>query len=302
MKTFSLICTLFISVCTFAQTYEGSIGSYPILLTMEGDYHDISYCYTSQLKQIPLYQDSDAKGMVLHTRSFEDKEQERFQLSKSATGYTGTWHKGEKSLTLVLTESTISMEDYIKKALTLKRLETQKIGEKELVWFEEKYSKKKVFRLGNGFNKAQRAYLNPILDRMQEEEALTSLRCNYSESTLTPILCNDQYLSFTISTEEYCGGAHPNYGVSNYNYDLRKLERIEKIESLYPDLNVFETIREKHQNDSSLIKECPYWEESTWRYYSFLIQEDGISFTPDVPHAMKVCAVPFFISYDDLNK
>ena len=40
----------------------------------------------------------------------------------------------------------------------------QKVNNLEIVWFKEKYSNISLFRIGNGFNKSQREFLNIKLD------------------------------------------------------------------------------------------------------------------------------------------
>ena len=208
-------------------------------------------------------------------------------------------------LPVKLTQIQTTCDGFKKDNITFIRDSIQSIGEKELVWLTEKYSKIPLFRLGNGFSKAERIFLNPRLDEIHKENALTELDCEGLAIEIKPRLISDNYFSFTTYSTVYCGGVHPNHNIKSYNFDFKKTKKIEKIEELFPNLDYKTMIYKKYKSDPVLDKECQYFETQhidIWDYIDWVLTEKGIEITPSFPHAFKVCEQPFLLTYKEINK
>ena len=287
-----------------AQTYEGSIGKYPIYLELDVDYEDDNatafYFYKSQLKQIDLkgtYKDSK-----LEIFTNDDDDIESFSLVLDDDKITGVWQKGNRQLNVKLKKGNTNLETFKRQTLAFVRDSITTHHNKSLVWLTEVHSKKISFRLGNGFNKSQREFVNKILDSIHTKNAIIALECNWADFRPEIELVSNQYLSFSETYELYCGGAHPNYGVQGYNFDLKNLKQLKLLTDLYPKLNHFELLKNKYQNDKDLQSECEYFDDkSHWDYYSWIITEKGLVVAPSYPHAMTPCEDGFVLTFKEIQ-
>lgn len=210
-----------------AQTYEGTIGSYNIFSELDIDYDDdrgtAFYFYNSQLLNIQLegnYNDSEL--ILFEQYSTKEEQKEFFTLSINKDIILGTWQNNEKTLAVYLTKTTKNIDEYKLKQLEFIRDNITKYNNKELVWITEKHSKKQLFRLGNGFTKLEREFMNPILDSIHTQNSIIGLDCSWADFNIEIELISNQYISFSEYSSIYCGGEHPSHNIAGYNFDLKK--------------------------------------------------------------------------------
>ncbi len=175
---------------------------------------------------------------------------------------------------------------------------------KELVWFTEKYSKISLFRLGNGFSKSEREFVNPCLDTIQMNYAGSALECEWMDMSLDVDMVSDKYVSFIEYYSVYCGGAHPGYNTEGYNFDLKNKVQLGKLTDVYPDIDIYQLLKKKYENDTDLDEEWRYFcgDNDVWEYSSWVFTENGVAIIPSFPHAMTPCEIEFDLTYEELQK
>ncbi|WP_299890354.1 hypothetical protein [uncultured Lacinutrix sp.] len=311
---------LLLPLAIWSQSYVGHIGKYPIHLQINTyvDDKDESkgkcdgyYFYDSKLINIPLSGVYNKEDVVLVDgyHYFEDSVEsagEVFTLKKKEDQLIGSIKLKEKTHKVVLNKTDKDpLETYRNQKLTFVKDSVSTYNDKQLVWFHEKWSKTQLFRLGNGFSKAQRAVFNPILDEIHLDDAKVMLECNsWFELSLVINLVNNNFVSFSKFYSVYCGGAHPSHGNNGYNFDLNKLTHVDAIETLYPNVDFFELLKKKyydaediHQQDCEVFTQASNWEFKTWNLTS-----KGVMLTPSYPHAMTPCEDAYFLTYKELEK
>lgn len=317
----SLIILLVFPVVIWSQSYVGHIDKYPIHLKLEryandedktkGEFQGF-YFYDSKLISIPLRGifDNEHITLVDGYHYFEDEvdsANELFKLKKKGSQLVGSLKLKQKRYNVVLakTEDDI-LENFRNPQLTFVKDSVVTYKDKQLVWFHEKWSKAPLFRLGNGFTKDQRAVFNPILDEVHMEDAKGMLDCNsWFELSFEINLVNDNFISFTKYYSVYCGGAHPSHGNVDYNFDLNTLNNVDRIETLYPNVDFFERLKTKYYNEEEEIQEedCEVFvDENYWDYKTWNLTPEGVILTPSYPHAMTACEEPYFLSYKELKQ
>lgn len=292
-----------------AQTYEGTIGKYQIFLELDTDYDNNQatafYFYKSQLQNIPLEGNYEASKLIICERYSNRKEQkELFTLSINNDNISGTWQNNGRTLNVDLTKTTKDIDKYKLINLEFVRDSISTYNKKELVWLTEKHSKQSLFRLGNGFSKLEREFINPKLDSIHKEQAKTRLDCDWYDITIEIELVSNQYISFTEYASIYCGGAHPNHSTIGYNFDLKNKIQLDNLTDIYPHVNHYELLKDKYKNDPDLDSECEYFtsSEESWAYYSWVLTKNGVTITPSYPHAMTPCEIGFPLTYEELQQ
>jgi len=304
-----LIICILCSVTIQAQHYEGTIGEYQIFFSLDTDYGDnratAFYFYKSQLKNIPLEGSHDASQLTLYEKySEKEEEKELFNLTIDNDKISGTWQNNGRKQQVNLIKTTKSFEDYKVLKLKLVRDSISTYNDKELVWFSEKHSKKSLFRLGNGFTKSERQLINPKLDSIHTDYAVIGLECSWADIHIKIELVSNHYISFTEYSSIFCGGAHPNYNIAGYNFDLQNKVHLDKITRIYPNINPYQLLKKKYENDTDLDKECEYFLDNgeLWDYYTWVFTPKGITITPSFPHAMTPCEIGFPLTYEELQQ
>lgn len=301
MKLPILILSLITYLSSFAQSYKGTIGKFPIYLNIEhfsDEDIEASYFYTNQLKNIKLKAEITPNGYKLYLKySKPEEKKELFILENKENKLVGEWINEETTLPVVLNNVKVDFESFKQKKLKLVRGKTQKFENLEIVWFKEKYSNVELFRLGNGFNKKQREFLNFKLDSIQNDYSLRKLECEEYETSFHIKLLTEKLISFTESFSVYCGGAYPSHGIGHYNYDLTKNKEIQNLSELYPNLNFVDFLKKKYKN-RDLDPECEFFEPSNsnvWEFAQFHLTKTAIIIEPSHPHAMAPCREYFEI-------
>ncbi|QWX83612.1 hypothetical protein H0I23_14310 [Cellulophaga sp. HaHaR_3_176] len=308
MKYYLAVIFLICSIHIHAQTYEGKIGEHPIFLELDIDYDDglatAFYFYKSQLQNIPLEGSHDTSELILFEK-FSDKEEQKelFTLTKNTNKISGTWQNNGRLLNVDLTKTTKTIDEYKLSQLGFIRDSVTTTNAKELVWLTEKHSKKTLFRLGNGFTKLEREFMNPKLDSIHIYNAVIGLDCSWADINIEIELVSDQYISFTEYSSIYCGGAHPNYNTIGFNFDLKNKVQLYKLTDIYPNLNHYQVLKQKYENDTDLDNECEYFlnDGERFEYCTWVLTKKGVTITPSFPHAMTPCETGFPLTYDELR-
>ncbi len=107
-----------------------------------------------------------------------------------------------------------------------------------LVWYTDKYTGIKVPRIKTGYTEFVRNKINAKLKDIQLEEVFYSLECrnpqrrfNYSLE-VDHLYCHPNVFSIDFYHDEYCGGAHPNWNWTAYNFN-GKTGEILKFDNLF---------------------------------------------------------------------
>jgi len=309
MKHFQIVLLILFTITLQAQTFEGFIGKHSIFLELDADFKDNRalgfYFYKSQLKQIDLKGEFISNQLILHDKfPTKAEDQEDFTLVLMDNKISGIWTKNGKELEVNLTKVDDNLEQFKLKHLEFKRDSVSTYNAKELVWLTEKHSGKSLFRLGNGFTKEEREFVNPRLDAIQKQFAIIGLDCSWADFEIEIELISDRFISISEFSSIYCGGAHPNHNNAGYNFDLKNLKQLIKITDLYPGLNYYELLKTKYDNDSEQQIECDYFTygKEIWDYCSWIITEKGISITPTYPHVLAPCETGFLLTFEELGQ
>jgi hypothetical protein len=292
-----------------AQTYEGTIGKYQIFLELDiesnNDRPTAFYFYKSQLKNIALDGTYNNSELVLFEKfSKKEDKKELFVLSIEGDRILGTWQNDANELKVELIKTTKNIENYKLQNIAFVRDSITTHSTKELVWFTEKHSKKALFRVGNGFTKAEHEFMNHKLDSIHTRFAIIGLECSWADLSIKIELVSNQYISFSEFSSIYCGGAHPNHITDGYNFDYKNKLELDKLTDIYPNLDHYKLLKKKYENDQEQQIECEYFtdREELWDYYSWVLTKDGITITPSYPHAMTPCKTGFPLTYKELQQ
>lgn len=296
------------SALTLAQTYEGTIGKHDIFLELDTVYDDGSvtafYFYKSQLKNITLEGTYKNSELTLFEKfSDEVDKTELFVLSVNEDVISGTWQNNTDELAVEFTKTTKSIDEFRLMNLEFIRDSITRHNKKELVWFTEKHSKKVLFRVGNGFAKSAREFMNQKLDSIHTINATIGLECGWADINIEIELISNQYISFSEFSSIYCGGAHPSHNSLGYNFDYKNKLQLDKLTDIYPNLNHFKLLKNKYEKDSDSDDACAYFTEGEqlWDFYSWVLTPKGVTITPSYPHAMTPCEIGFPLTYEELQ-
>lgn len=255
MKFFIIFCSFFLQF-SYAQTHiwDGYIGKSKIYFYLPCDVdkkisenNECSrgrYFYRTSLQDIQL--DDTLPSTEAYTYNLQVKHnlaqntipEELFELNYQKGELVGYWVHGVKHLKVKLkplqtAEKEEEESDFFstirRKFLQYKRdrIETITSTNKEFVWIKELHSKTDMFRLGNGFSTKIRKQINPLLDKVQEEDSIFTLTCTDigSYGTAVDIIENKiTYLSKDLLEYShfsyYLCGAYPDFYTDYFLIDL----------------------------------------------------------------------------------
>jgi Deacetylase PdaC len=257
LKTTFLLCLISLKVYCFVPietVYQGTIGSFPVVMIIEYDAsnkvepYSASYFYKKQKRDIDLSGKLLNGLMTIYLKDEDDKILEIFSLKKNGTTLQGTWRSGAKILNVLLTEVTnveaitnrsiplpnfkdkSAVYSYLKIAeMVLKKNDsTSHFMEFKLSWWTESNSKITFFRVENGYSDDILKKINSFLEKKQFEYIDNYYSCETKPkdeidyfADMTPTFLDDKYLSFYINSGYYCGGAHPDSEHYDYTFDVK---------------------------------------------------------------------------------
>jgi len=255
---FSLLLLLF-AIQSQGQIYKGTIGKINIFVNImyiepNGELYG-TYFYQSQGIDIPF--DGALKGNLMTFRAgsrfLEDNEKEQFKLIKKGKALTGDWtHNGKKlAVTLAEIDPLKTVNPFAKnpffKDLKLENIEfvrtsfasfqpldsmTQLANGIQLKWYKEKHWESYLFRVTAGLPDSTMKWLNNKLEMIQLQSFSYFGSCGTGEesgweTSISDYFLNKDFCSLEIMDSYYCGGAHPDFGSTQFNFDLKHHKELE---------------------------------------------------------------------------
>lgn len=317
------------------------------------------YFYTNTLQDIVL--DGVRKGNTYElsvSDSPRDKILEKWVLKKvNANTFTGEWTNANgKKLPINLKKLNVATiknpfddskviqglktkdaYEYARSSfLVFKKVSTKTAFGKTIDWYSEVHSKDLMFRLPANFPAKAKTKINWELFDVHLINSLDKLGCSssfgYSDgeglSSSTEITYLDNnLLGFKISSDWYCGGAHPDFGSAGYLYNLNSgatfdiddilafhssatteeksgFDAYSKYRSTYfsPALTKLMIQQFKFEKPTSEDDYCDYTDEGYWDFPAWSFTSKGIEFTPIFFRAARSCEDSFLLPFSVLKK
>jgi hypothetical protein len=260
MKTIKSVFILFLisfkayCLVPIETVYQGTIGSFPIVMMIEYDASNktepyaASYFYKKQKRDIELSGKLVNGLITISLKDENNKILETFSLKKTDNALQGTWKSGSKTLNVLLTKVTNieaipqrsihlpnikegrEVYSYLKIAeMVLKKVDsTSQFMNHKLSWWTEPKSKITFFRVESGYSEDILKKINSFLEEKQFEYLDNYYSCETKPkdeidyfADMTPTFLDDKYLSFYINSGYYCGGAHPDSEHYDYTFDVK---------------------------------------------------------------------------------
>jgi len=230
-----------------AKVYEGSVGSTPIVMSLDRSDDSVSGNYFYRSKRLDINLFGDVKKDVLQLES--NVTHDKITLKPEGSGYAGslTTEKGKtfpvqlhligpdaaKDLPPDLPEGTDLYGKMRFSGLALKPQKEETIGERGIRWYVEPSSGVRLFRVETGYPAPVMETINKSLTRLQWDKASSYYGCpgeggsGYQESNVKPYL-SDAHVSLSIGEAWDCAGAaHPDEGIDGHTYDARTGKELE---------------------------------------------------------------------------
>ncbi|MFP6560896.1 hypothetical protein WJ542_21720 [Paraburkholderia sp. B3] len=350
------------------HVYTGTIGKQPVVmkLTHDGDAPTLQgqYFYAKFRFDLPLSGREEKNGHVSLTEddNQDGTHQSQIDLDRQGDGsLRGQWTSGNgKVLPVVLTPATLPgtapADDYLvmlehKDLYEYLRLAGLKLQDGKRVvfmghtlqWRVEPVSHITFPVVEDGYPDAQRETINRVLRARLWQEVSGYFDCMSGgklssggsvEQTVTPSLMNDRVISLDITTDSFCGGAHPDVDSAPLTLDVRDgraltLEDVlwvgagkpMRFHSAEPggdpgsDFDALDAYRQHYLApwllqqltalDPATFKktddDCPLAEADTWTFPVWLLTPKGMSVTPTLPHAIESCTNTWILPWSVLR-
>jgi hypothetical protein len=241
--------------------WEGTIGTYPVIMCLDRWYHGDgkgSYYYLSQMKPIPLRGDEGENRWIEggYNGVAGSKEMPALDFTDvSADRITGVWRAGERRLRISLDRIPDGAEDYYDACGSVNFLAPRVVAP-EFTREEARIEGLSYTRLTyqvpprfedvgiSGFTfEPQQPGDGKILEWLAaklpqgkvEDEFLQCLSGalgmhgtdGYYEMGLGPDFANAELMSISSGNSSYCGGAHPNHWSEYYTFDRQSGELLD---------------------------------------------------------------------------
>lgn len=232
-----------------AKVYEGTVGSAPIVMSLEGSADSVSgnYFYRSQRFDIDL--GGETKKGVVQLEAFATGD--KISLKADGAGYMGslTTAKG-KTLPVHLQPvgpdaasnapadagDGLSLYERIHlSGLTLNPQKTETIAGRNLRWYVEPTSHARLFRIESGYDAPVMEAINKTLARIQWATVSEYFSCpgmdggsGLENAEVSKPYLSDAHVSFSIDESWSCAGAaHPDFGMEGHSFDAKTGKEIE---------------------------------------------------------------------------
>jgi hypothetical protein len=369
MKQMATLVSILISFSVFAQQaklFEGKIGKYPVVLKLTENNSEktvtVNYYYLNQRKDIELNGDVDGNGetnVLQMLYGYEEEEiPEKLLLKKNGNGYKGVWTKGKTSLPAILSpftnknpKSPYDQLDFIQdlrkgdlynylriSGFHFIKDSTSRNGACNLEWFREKNSGIVLPRIKDGYKPEIIKKINDFLLKMHLEEADNSLECTAARNgeyyvTVDHVYSHKNIFSVNVFTSYYCGGAHPDFGSTGYNFDTQtgktlEMEDVFWFGKTYPPsenssewyeyrsnefsgtmINIFKKLYPEHFDPDSMDADdnCDYNDSSAWDFTNWYFKKEGLYIGPIFYRAARSCdqpewtVIPYKVAREFLN-
>ncbi|QQQ02549.1 hypothetical protein [Lysobacter enzymogenes] len=233
-----------------AEVWRGTVGALPVAMSLSrGEGAEVygQYFYLKHLRDLELQGKRDGQGLHLEVRSRDDAVAERWELSEKDGALEGQWRAGKRTLPVRLQRvdaealragrdgeryrragDDVSGFDALRIGeLNLEKTKTQQFQGHRLQWWREPRTGVELFTVEAGLDEPARARVNRILSQRLWHTAIDALQCTSAANsefdlTVTPRLFDRRFLSLSLMTSYYCGGAHPDFGDSPLTIDVRE--------------------------------------------------------------------------------
>lgn len=235
------------------RVFTGTLGKMPIVLELNTTQQDEvtgRYFYEKYHRDLELsgsLQDSTLNLVEGNNRYGDDKPLPTLKLEETASGWQGEWQspQGKKlpvklaaaklpaptSATLPFVAALPNDEpyEYLRlQGLKLKPAKKENFMGYDLQWWTEPETKISLFSVESGLSKDDQQRVNQqLLGRLWNEViSYHSCQLRGGENVefmqqAEPKMISPAVVSLNISTSYYCGGAHPDFGDSPLNIDVK---------------------------------------------------------------------------------
>ncbi len=312
---------------------EGTVGKASVMMeiSMDGKKLSADYFYKRFKKSIPLEgRYVDAKNIAFVYEHWGSKE--TFLLkdvgTASSISYSGTWQQETETengttvtgpLSVKLKPADISKipvkNSFVKRfklseydysrlaSIEIKQDSIQKLSAAvSVTWLRDTISAFQSFRINKNTTLKGIDSINIFLEDLQFSELLSFLDCMGSEYTtdVHDVYVRGNILSFALSNSYECGGAHPDFGVTGFTFNLETGKRMELTDFLYfgkteadykkgdsyklgtevmgPNIVKLLTklYPEEMKKPADEDEVCDYSAEDVWDYTSWYLTEKGL--------------------------
>jgi hypothetical protein len=235
------------------RVFTGTLGKMPIVVELNTTQQDEvtgRYFYEKYHRDLELsgsLQDSTLNLVEGNNRYGDDKPLPTLKLEETANGWRGEWQSPQgKKLPVKLAEAKLPAPtsatlpfiaalpngepyEYLRlQGLKLKPVKKENFMGYDLQWWTEPETKISLFSVESGLSKDDQQRVNQqLLGRLWNEViSYHSCQLRGGENVefmqqAEPKMISPAVVSLNISTSYYCGGAHPDFGDSPLNIDVK---------------------------------------------------------------------------------
>jgi hypothetical protein len=235
------------------RVFTGTLGKMPIVVELNTTQQDEvtgRYFYEKYHRDLELsgsLQDSTLNLVEGNNRYGDDKPLPTLKLEETANGWRGEWQSPQgKKLPVKLAEAKLPAPtsatlpfiaalpngepyEYLRlQGLKLKPVKKENFMGYDLQWWTEPETKISLFSVESGLSKDDQQRVNQQLLGRLWNEVISYHSCQLQGGEnvefmqqAEPKMISPAVVSLNISTSYYCGGAHPDFGDSPLNIDVK---------------------------------------------------------------------------------
>lgn len=235
------------------RVFTGTLGKMPIVVELNITQQDEvtgRYFYEKYHRDLPLsgaLQNSTLTLTEGNNRYGDDKPLSTLELEETGSGWQGEWKSPQgKKLPVKLIEARLSAPtsstlpfiaalpysepyEYLRlQGLKLKPAKKENFMGYDLQWWTEPETKISLFSVESGLSKDDQQRVNQQLLGRLWNEVISYHGCQLQGGEnvefmqqAEPKMISPAVVSLNISTSYYCGGAHPDFGDSPLNIDVK---------------------------------------------------------------------------------
>ncbi|MCI9873109.1 MULTISPECIES: hypothetical protein [Pseudomonas] len=235
------------------RVFTGTLGKMPIVVELNITQQDEvtgRYFYEKYHRDLPLsgaLQNSTLTLTEGNNRYGDDKPLSTLELEETGSGWQGEWKSPQgKKLPVKLIEARLTAPtsstlpfiaalpysepyEYLRlQGLKLKPAKKENFMGYDLQWWTEPETKISLFSVESGLSKDDQQRVNQQLLGRLWNEVISYHGCQLQGGEnvefmqqVQPKMISPAVVSLNISTSYYCGGAHPDFGDSPLNVDVK---------------------------------------------------------------------------------
>lgn len=235
------------------RVFTGTLGKMPIVVELNITQQDEvtgRYFYEKYHRDLPLsgaLQNSTLTLTEGNNRYGDDKPLSTLELEETGSGWQGEWKSPQgKKLPVKLIEARLTAPtsstlpfiaalpysepyEYLRlQGLKLKPAKKENFMGYDLQWWTEPETKISLFSVESGLSKDDQQRVNQQLLGRLWNEVISYHGCQLQGGEnvefmqqVQPKMISPAVVSLNVSTSYYCGGAHPDFGDSPLNIDVK---------------------------------------------------------------------------------